>query len=279
MQVKFEMNFLKRAYVTLIFQIFSFGIRNFYHSNENSEKSYNKMIQFKDKIYSLYRVLTNWLSEYRQSYLIMIHFNNLKFFIRPLILSDIVMTAGVWEPYVKKIFNPKEGDIVIDIGAHIGTYSIPKSIDVGDSGRIIACEPDKGNFKILEKNIIENQLKNILLIKKAVSEFNGKIKLVSTEDPMLSSIEDVDSENTIIVDGVNVDTLVSEFSLNKIDWIKIDAEGHEINILKGSKQSLEKFKPKVIIETRVENQPLMKKLLSKYDYNIKYLSGEYFYCY
>lgn len=272
------MNLLKRGYIKLIFKIFTFSIEKFYRSNENTENTYNRMIQLKDIIYSFYNFITNGLSQDRQSYLMKINFSGLEIFIRPLILSDIIMTTKVWEPYVQKVFKPQKGDVVIDVGAHIGTYSIPKSIDVGNTGRIIACEPDKQNFTVLEKNVLINKLKNIVLIKKAISETNKKIKLVSTKDPMLSTINEKESDG-IIVDCTNLDSLISELNLDNVDWIKIDAEGHEISILYGSKYILEKFKPKLIIETRVENQNEMKKILEKYNYNIEYLSGEYFYCF
>src|SRR3972149_2094785 len=58
-----------------------------------------------------------------------------------------------YEKFEQKWFHPKKGDVVVDIGAHIGKYTIEAAIRVGEEGKIIAVEPLPSNFEILKKNI------------------------------------------------------------------------------------------------------------------------------
>jgi FkbM family methyltransferase len=275
------LNKLEKSYVKIVFYIFSTGIKRFYGNNaesdEKNEKTYHKMLKMKQQVYNLYNFLIRGLNKNKDTYLIEIRFNNTRFFIRPLILSDVVMTSGVWEPYVKRMFVVKKGDVIIDVGAHIGTYTIPLALQVGANGKVIALEPNDKNADILEKNIKINKLSNIILVKKAAAKQTGMINLRLTSDPMLSMINSDADVDTTSVKTVDLDSLIDELSIVKVDWLKIDAEGFELEVLGGAKNILQKFTPKIIIETRQENQEKMKEILLRHGYhNIRHLSGEYF---
>ena len=70
--------------------------------------------------------------------------------------------------------NIKKGDVVIDCGANIGYYSLLFSKLVGDSGKVFAFEPDPTNFSLLQKNLKENNIKNVIALNLAVSDKNEK---------------------------------------------------------------------------------------------------------
>jgi FkbM family methyltransferase len=231
----------------------------------------------KQIVYTIFDFLTKNLQHEKYEILKKIIFKELPFFIRPLILSDVVMTSPAWEPYVQNVFVLKKNDVIIDVGAHIGTYSIPKAKDVGNEGKIIALEPNPKNAKILQKNISFNKLNNIIMFEKAASSKNEFVELYLSNDPMLSMITDKENEETIKIECIILDSLISKLKLQKVDWLKIDAEGSEIKVLEGAKMILEKFHPKIIVEVRKENEGKLKELLFQNKYDVKYLGGEYFF--
>ena len=156
--------------------------------------------------------------------------------------------------FVKDSVN--KGDIVIDIGANIGYYTLMFAKLVGDTGKIYAFEPDPKNFSILEKNIQVNGYNNIILEKKAVSNKLGKSTLYMSENSAGSSMHKPNN----VVDQIYVDliTLDNYFEVNTItpDFIKIDIEGYELNALKGMESILQSSdKTKIMIEYN----PLTKK--------------------
>ena len=56
----------------------------------------------------------------------------------------------------------RSGDHVLDIGAHIGTFSVPLGKAVGETGRVVAFEPVADNFELLERNILSNNLADVV---------------------------------------------------------------------------------------------------------------------
>jgi FkbM family methyltransferase len=132
--------------------------------------------------------------------------------------------------------NVKEGDVVLDVGAHIGYYTLLMSRLVGPSGKVYSFEPSPRNFAILKRNVKVNGYKNIILEQKAVSNNNGKANLYykkdrSSGDSISKKVGDAFTE----VDMVYLDDYLKE---KKINFAKIDVEGEELNVLKGMKNIL-----------------------------------------
>ena len=134
--------------------------------------------------------------------------------------------------FMKK--NIKKGDIAIDIGANIGYYTILLSKLVGENGKVFAFEPDPNNFKVLKENIKLNNLKNVIIENKAVSNKNGKIhlyfsKINSGDSRVYKTLEDREKVE------VNCITLDNYFKNTKIrpSFIKIDTQGYEPAIFEG----------------------------------------------
>lgn len=127
----------------------------------------------------------------------------------------------------------KEGDVVVDVGANIGYYTLLFAKLVGPSGKVYAFEPHPENFQILKKNILENGYRNVILEKKAVSSKNGIEKLyidkdMATRHSFLKSF--VTTSKFVEVDTITLD---SYFGKKKVDFVKIDVEGYEFQVLKG----------------------------------------------
>ena len=142
-------------------------------------------------------------------------------------------------------FIPKESDVVVDVGAHTGDWTVycAKVLKVKD---IHAFEPLRENIFWANKIIQANNCKNVKLYDIALSDKDGEADMFY-EGTMLS--KDQNSKN----DGkqrICFRTLDS-FDL-KCNILKIDVEGFELNVLKGSIQTIRKNKPKIIIETHTK---------------------------
>jgi|ERR671931_75312 FkbM family methyltransferase len=159
----------------------------------------------------------------------------------------IIMSAH--EDEIIEHFCPKEGDIVVDVGAHYGRYTIIGSKRVGINGKVIAIEAHPGNFDILNRNIQLNRLTNVIPLNYAVYSQRTKIKLYLPDEDLGYTIY-----NTIMVNRanpgdnfveVNADTLDNILQLNRIkqvNWVKIDVEGAELEVLKGATNVLSNSK-------------------------------------
>jgi FkbM family methyltransferase len=148
-------------------------------------------------------------------------------------------------------FTPKQGDIVVDIGAHIGHYTIIASNRVGANGKVVAIEASPSNFDILDRNIKLNQLTNVIPLNYAAYSKETKIKLYLPGEESGNTIY-----NTVISDRARNEEKFVEVNANMLDyllqskgikqeqinWIKIDVEGAEFEVLKGSTNILSNSK-------------------------------------
>lgn len=184
------------------------------------------------------------------------------------------------EVTMKKII--KKGDIVLDLGANIGYYTLIFAELVGDKGKVYAFEPDPTNFSLLEKNIIANNLKNVILIKKAVSNKFEKVKFyLNKEHSASNSLYKDKSSNFIEVETIKLDDYFKDFN-KKISFIKIDVEGAEGFVIMGAKNLL-KRNPNINMITEICPSSLelsgfgqkgYLELLKKYNFKFYYIDEE-----
>lgn len=177
--------------------------------------------------------------------------------------------------FLKKTLS--KDNVFIDIGANIGAYSLIASKLVGKTGKVIAFEPVNSIYSQLNENITMNSITNIFVEKKAVYDQNTNLDLfISNEQNMgMSSIlhhshESGEKQN---IEAITLDSYAELNKLAKIDLVKIDIEGAEINALKGMKQSLIKFKPTLIIEISdgiLENSSVNSKAIYDFLFDLNY---------
>lgn len=166
-------------------------------------------------------------------------------------ISQDLLVNGIREPFLTKIINDeiKEGDIVVDIGANIGYYVLQESLLVGQHGKVYAIEPVHGNIEILERNIRLNGYKNIEVFELAIGGKNGMGKILVSELRNRSSM--MASGMTYMYSSPIEIMMLDSFLQGKRqpDVLKMDVEGYEYEIMRGSKELLASRKPlKIFME-------------------------------
>jgi FkbM family methyltransferase len=135
----------------------------------------------------------------------------------------------------------KKGDVVLDIGAHIGYYTLIFAKLVGERGKVFAFEPEPTNFALLSKNVEINGYRNVILVQKAVSDKTGRIKLYLCKDSTaIHNIHNLgNGRQSIEIESIRLDDYFKNYD-GKIDFIKMDIEGAEGVALQGMSSLLSK---------------------------------------
>lgn len=186
------------------------------------------------------------------------------FFREDSFMEKVILEKGLygeWEKESLKIWAhlSKQANVILDIGANTGIFSMLAQNN-NPAAKIIAIEPVGVNFEVLSKNISRNNFP-ILTEQVALSDKKGKAKMFMLKDRLnyMTSVNDDRYADAPHVKGdyevVEIEVpimpfseIVSRHSLQKIDLIKIDVEGHEIAVLNNMLPWLEKYKPHILIE-------------------------------
>jgi FkbM family methyltransferase len=161
---------------------------------------------------------------------------------------------GVREPGVLKFVQDRigEGSTVIDVGAHLGEWSLLFSELVGPSGRVVAFEPDPVARASLKKNLEMNGISNVTVEEECVSDRTGTALLRAERfGSGLSSIVSPHGRGTAYHELEVRSTTIDEYcETHRIspDWIKIDAEGSEPLIVRGMQRLIDQRHPQAILE-------------------------------
>lgn len=153
-----------------------------------------------------------------------------RFIIRPFTYDRCIID----EIFISKVYtsNPtfriKSGDIVVDIGAHIGVFTIFATKQAKDV-KVYSYEPLPGNFKLLKANVRLNKLGHrVKMFQLAVADKKGSSPLY-IGDSGLSSLNS-EREECIVVETIRLEDVFDSNNLDRIDFLKVDAEGAEWNI-------------------------------------------------
>jgi len=142
--------------------------------------------------------------------------------------------------------------VIIDCGSNMG-FSIIYFKWLYPNSIIYGFEPDKKTFELLKKNVAQNKLTNVHLINAAISNKNGKIDFfVDPEkpgNPAMSTISGEKARYKTTVQSISLSSFIKENNIHNIDFIKMDVEGSEKEILKDlNKNKMFKKIKKLIIE-------------------------------
>ncbi|MCX6723780.1 MAG: FkbM family methyltransferase [Candidatus Staskawiczbacteria bacterium] len=136
--------------------------------------------------------------------------------------------------YTPQGFEIKEEDTVVDIGAHIGVFSI-FAARLAKNGKIFSFEPTPENFMMLRENIEINKIKNVFPINKAVLDTTGQATIFLDENNhgvhSFFNFGGRSQLKKIMVDTISLDDFVRGNNIFRIDFLKMDCEGSEYKIL------------------------------------------------
>jgi FkbM family methyltransferase len=145
------------------------------------------------------------------------------------------------------------GDIVVDIGAHIGSFAVPIARHVGALGRVLAVEPDPGNVELLYRNLVLNQVDTRVDVAETVAASGGVMVTPAPADGNTGALHFVpDARGARPTE--TVDALVDRHLPNsRPRLLKIDVEGMELSVLESARTTIDRARPLIYCEV-VESQ-------------------------
>jgi len=166
----------------------------------------------------------------KQSHVVFETRNGLKIMLR-VNSTDLMAFTHVWliQEYSAPGFELHDDDIILDIGAHIGLFSLFAS-QFCKNGKIFCFEPIKENYEQLMNNIKINDIKNIVPFNNAVSSKTGKIKIYLNEDESGHSMF-LKNSNYVEVDSISIIDIFEKNIIEKCNFLKLDCEGAEYEIV------------------------------------------------
>jgi FkbM family methyltransferase len=180
---------------------------------------------------------------------------------------------GSYEYEKQKAFSEavKPGDVVYDIGANVGFYTLLASVLVGPSGRVVAFEPLPRNLRYLRKHLGLNGCGNVMVMPVAVSDCAGRAGFDPGDDPSGGALCD---HGAIEVETVALDRLARSKIIPGPDVIKVDVEGGESRALAGGVAMLAREKPLLFLSIHDrEAGDLCQGLLDEIGYEMESLNG------
>jgi len=164
------------------------------------------------------------------------------------IIDASLYYSGTFEEEAEAVITDmlRPGMVAIDIGANFGYHTFRMSEGVGPEGQVLAIEPTTWAYEKLLRNADLNDMTNISYAKVGLSDVDAG----DTEIDFVSSYR-LDGESTATVETVRLitlDTLLDELGVTRLDFIKLDVDGFEGKVLRGSARTLEKYLPALFFE-------------------------------
>lgn len=164
----------------------------------------------------------------------------------------------------------RQGDTIIEVGANIGAHTQFFSNSVGDKGKVLAFEPQRLVFQTLCANIAINSMTNVFAYQMALSNKEGTALIPALDYTKLNNFGGISIEDTKKGEEViqkKIDSFITQ--LDNVKLIKIDVEGMEEKVLRGSKKVIEKFKPFLYVENdRQEKSESLIKYIKSLGYEL-----------
>jgi FkbM family methyltransferase len=189
-----------------------------------------------------------------------------------MLASRINFFFGTYEPEQTQAFQEivRPGNVVYDIGAHFGYYTLLASGLAGPAGRVIAIEPFPGNVRRLRAHLRINRCTNVTVIEAALSNAAGTARF---DNPTGSGTGRLSPEGAVEVQTITLDELSSQ--LPAPDVLKIDCEGAESLVLAGGERMIRSARPSIFLSTHSDQlRTDCFRLLERWRYSFSMLRGD-----
>ena len=171
-------------------------------------------------------------------------------------LSRQLFIAGCIDPnefvLLDKLLLP--GMVFLDVGANEGLYSLFASVRVGPSGSVWAFEPSKREIERIAANLELNNLRNVHSLPIALADRDGEGSLLIAgyehegHNTLGGFVYDTVLQEEYLVPLRRLDSVVDEWKIDRVDFIKIDVEGAELKVLAGAQETLQRCRPLILFE-------------------------------
>jgi len=179
--------------------------------------------------------------------------------------TDLMAFTHVWmiQEYSDDNFSINNDDVIIDVGAHIGLFALFAS-QFCKNGKIFCYEPIKENYKILIENIEMNQIQNIFPNNLAVTKETSRVKIFLNDDQSGHSMF-IQNKNFVEVDSKSLSDIFIDNGIKECDFLKLDCEGAEYEIIESLPSDLFTKINKTAIEYHMfDTKPeLLEQLINK----------------
>jgi FkbM family methyltransferase len=158
---------------------------------------------------------------------------------------------SMYEEYITELYERLRkitlDDIVVDIGAYIGDFTLKACSKVGRKGKVIAIEPSPEEYSLLEHNVDSNFFQNCIVYNIACgySKINQKMSLSASapHNPGARSIVNksgISKSTRFVISLQRLDDVCKNAGIVQVDFLKIDAEGYGLEVLKGAEGLLKR---------------------------------------
>lgn len=167
---------------------------------------------------------------------------------RDVLIRDLLFSGSFGPVHTGIIERLPPGGVLIDVGANVGYFSIIGARAVGSTGTVHAFEPVDAIYEVLCRNVALNGLSNVEAHHLACFSSSGRMAVEQDWDSGKSHLCLDNTADARFVSVTTLDEFADQKKLARVDFIKIDAEGSDFEVLKGSSRTIEKFRPKIFIE-------------------------------
>lgn len=171
----------------------------------------------------------------------------------------------------------RTGDTVLDVGANWGGHSLLLSRLVGPGGRVIACEPSPCVAAETRWHLSANEVQNVTLLELALADQPGTATFDTQTLSTTGKLVDQPGQaaaSSVTVQVQTLDQLVADLPLPALNFVKVDVEGAESKVLLGARHTLEKLRPRLIVELHNPEQDVaVARILLNHHYRLTRLDG------
>jgi FkbM family methyltransferase len=187
-----------------------------------------------------------------------------------------------WQ-FVKRFLKPSQ--VIVDAGANLGTFTVPFAKTVGELGKVISFEPQPVIYGCLKETVALNQLTNVELHHCCVGNGDYELEIAEPDYSQPGNFSGVPfkeegftevkfSPNRIRTQCVTLDGVLKD---SRFDFLKIDVEGMELEVLQGAEKSIASRKPVIYLENnRPQKSPPIIAFLQKHGYRMWWHTGPFF---
>jgi FkbM family methyltransferase len=202
------------------------------------------------------------------------------------LIQQTILLEGMWDPALTRLIEStlKPGDVFIDVGAHVGYFTLLAGRRVGPAGVVLSIEPNPVALQQLRKHVERSHLEHVQTAHTACGDSSDPVRLyLHTEsNSSMASLSAANATSGVAVEVActTLDDLCRAHGLARAHLVKIDVEGAELLVLRGMERILREMRPVIVLELEPhllsgfgESSASIVTLLNAYDYSVAPLGG------